>query len=150
MVKKTVMYISFSIIYDFTCWFSYTVGLVSMLQIYGLDWAVSHPYKILNMHKSLSLSISVYVCFSCTVHHQSWLAHSWLRATYHREGICLFVLEAGRWFKLNNSTRLPCAVMSPTEQRHFCKTEHCTNQWTLPFRNSSNFKTSTSPYPCSK
>lgn len=47
-------------------------------------------------YTNLSLSLSVYVCFSCPVHHQSWLAHLWIRATYQREGICLFVC-AGDW-----------------------------------------------------
>lgn len=112
-LKKTIVYIYFfhylwfhlpAVGVNITL-FSYAVGLVSMLQTYGLDWAVQIP----NIHKYLSLYISVqYVCFSCPVHHQSWLAHLWIRATYQREGICLFVClcwrlgEGLRWITLQD------------------------------------------------
>ncbi len=118
--------------------FSYTVGLVSMLQTYGLDWAIQIP----NIHKYLSLYQCMCVSLVLYTINLGWLIYGLGLHIREKEFVCLFVslfvLEAGREFEMNNSTGLPCADMSPTQ--HCCKTKHCTFQKTR--------KTSISPCPC--
>lgn len=98
-----------------------------MLQMYGLDWAVSHTNT---QHTQISLSLYQCMCVSLVLYTISlgWLIYGLGLHIREKEFVCLFVLEAGRGFEMNNCTGLPCADMSPTEQRHCCKTEHCANQ----------------------